>query len=51
MSRLAESEREKYFAFTAGLNMLALKDIASNALGSECCSIDKIYQGMMEQAQ
>jgi len=51
MSRLAESEREKCFAFTTRLNMLALKDIASSALGSECCSIDKISQGMMEHAQ
>jgi len=51
MSRLAESEREKCFAFTTSLNMSVLRDIASSALGSECCGIDKIYQGMMEQAQ
>ena len=49
MSHFAKSEREKCLAFTTRLNMLALKDIASSALGSEGCSIDKIYQGMMEQ--
>jgi hypothetical protein len=47
MSRLADSEREQFDTFTGSLNMPALMNIASSALGSECCSIDKIYQGRM----
>jgi len=51
MSRLADSEREQFYTFTSHLNMSALMDIASSALGSECCGVDKIYQGRMGLSQ
>ena len=46
MSRLAEHERD--FAFSSCLNITALLIIASDAVGSDCCSIDKIYQGKQD---
>ena len=51
MSRLADSEREQFYTFTSHLNMSVLMDIASSALGSECCGVDKIYQGRMGLSQ
>jgi len=45
MSRIAKSERDQSQEFTHHLNMSALMDIASSAMGSECYGVDKIYQG------
>jgi hypothetical protein len=51
MTRLPESDREQSHAFTGSLNMSALKNIASTAIGGECDGIEKIYQGRVDLGQ